>query len=111
MLLTGPLILLYELGIWLAARRRARTRAPRRNATMTSKKIAIVGAGPIGIEAALYAQALGHDVLLYDRGDVAESVKSWGFVRPFLPVGDEHDPARLENARSQRCARSSSHGR
>jgi thioredoxin reductase len=52
---------------------------------MTPKKIAIIGAGPIGIEAALYANALGHDIILYERGDIAESVKSWGFVRLFSP--------------------------
>jgi hypothetical protein len=52
---------------------------------MSSKRIAIIGAGPIGIEAALYARALGHEVVVYDRGDVAESVKSWGFVRLFSP--------------------------
>ena len=50
-----------------------------------SKRIAIFGAGPIGLEAALYARTLGHDVAVYERGEVAESVKSWGFVRLFSP--------------------------
>jgi FAD dependent oxidoreductase len=50
-----------------------------------TQRIAIIGGGPIGLEAALYARALGHDVVIYERGDVAESVKSWGFVRLFSP--------------------------
>lgn len=50
---------------------------------MRTKQIAIIGGGPIGLEAALYARALGHAVVVYERGDVAESVKSWGFVRLF----------------------------
>ena len=50
-----------------------------------SKRIAIIGGGPIGIEAALYARGLDHEVVVYERGDVAESVKSWGFVRLFSP--------------------------
>ena len=49
------------------------------------KHIAILGAGPIGIEAALYARTLGHDVTLFERGEVAQSVQSWGFVRLFSP--------------------------
>ena len=52
---------------------------------MTSKRIAIIGGGPIGLEAALYARALGHEPIVYERGDIAESVKSWGFVRLFSP--------------------------
>lgn len=52
---------------------------------MISKKIAIVGAGPIGIEAALYALALGHDVRVFERGDVADSIGQWGFISMFSP--------------------------
>ncbi len=33
----------------------------------TPASIAIVGAGPVGLEAALYARYLGYDVLVYDR--------------------------------------------
>src|SRR3954468_12968502 len=52
---------------------------------MTPRKIAIIGGGPIGLEAALYARTLGHEVVVYERGDTAESVKSWSFVRLFSP--------------------------
>ena len=50
-------------------------------------RIAVLGAGPVGLEAAVYATALGLDVHLFDRGDVAEHLKAWGFVRMFTPAG------------------------
>jgi cation diffusion facilitator CzcD-associated flavoprotein CzcO len=53
----------------------------------TPARIAILGAGPIGIEAALYARYLGYDVDLYERGRVAEHVRQWGHVRMFSPFG------------------------
>ena len=34
---------------------------------MSSKRIVIIGAGPVGIEAALYGAALGHDVQVYEK--------------------------------------------
>jgi hypothetical protein len=49
------------------------------------QSIAIIGAGPIGLEAALYATFLGHTVCIYDRGEIAENVQQWGFVRMFSP--------------------------
>lgn len=49
------------------------------------KRIAILGAGPIGIEAALYARALGHTVTLYERGPLAANIADWGHVRLFTP--------------------------
>lgn len=53
----------------------------------TPAKIAILGAGPIGLEAALYARFLGYDVEVFDRGEVAENVRRWGHVRMFSPFG------------------------
>ncbi len=38
----------------------------------TPATIAVIGAGPIGLEAALYARFLGYDVHIYERGRVAE---------------------------------------
>ncbi|TXH29055.1 MAG: FAD-dependent oxidoreductase [Elusimicrobia bacterium] len=49
------------------------------------KRIAVIGAGPIGLEAALYATALGHDVVVYERGDVAQAVATWRHVTLFSP--------------------------
>ena len=53
----------------------------------TPARIAILGAGPIGLEAALYARFLGYDVDIYERGRVAENLLRWGHVRLFSPFG------------------------
>jgi thioredoxin reductase len=50
-------------------------------------RIAVIGAGPIGLEAALYAKACGLPVAVYDRGGIAEHVRRWGHVRLFTPFG------------------------
>jgi thioredoxin reductase len=47
--------------------------------------IAVLGAGPIGLEAALYARFLGYRVEVYERGEVAANVRAWGHVRLFSP--------------------------
>lgn len=39
--------------------------------------IAVIGAGPVGIEAALYARFLGYDVELFDAGRPARNVTRW----------------------------------
>lgn len=52
---------------------------------MESKHIAIIGGGPVGIEAALYGRALGHEIMLFERGQIAENVRNWGFVTLFSP--------------------------
>src|SRR5262245_2749725 len=44
----------------------------------TPARLAILGAGPIGLEAGLYARFLGYDVVIYERGEVAENVREWG---------------------------------
>ena len=51
----------------------------------TPARIAILGAGPIGLEAALYARYLGYDVDIYERGRAAENLLRWGHVRMFTP--------------------------
>jgi hypothetical protein len=51
----------------------------------TPATIAILGAGPIGLEAALYARFLGYDVRIYERGQAAQNVQRWGHVRMFTP--------------------------
>jgi thioredoxin reductase len=47
--------------------------------------IAILGAGPLGLEAALYARFLGYNVRIYESRRVAENVLRWGHVRMFSP--------------------------
>ena len=47
--------------------------------------IAILGAGPIGLEAALYARYLGYQVTVYERNQPGANVSRWGHVRMFTP--------------------------
>ena len=54
---------------------------------MSRKRIAIIGAGPIGLEAGFLARLRGFEVSILDRGRVAENVRSWGHVRLFSPFG------------------------
>lgn len=51
----------------------------------TPARIAILGAGPIGLEAALYARFLGYDVDIYEKGQIADHVRQWGHVTLFTP--------------------------
>jgi thioredoxin reductase len=61
-----------------AAPTMAKTDAPR---------VAVLGAGPVGLEAALYARRLGLPVTVYERGRVGEHLHRWGHVRLFSPFG------------------------
>jgi len=38
-------------------------------------RIAVVGAGPLGLEAALYGRFLGYDVTVFERGQIGESLR------------------------------------
>jgi len=50
-------------------------------------RIAILGAGPMGLEAALYARYLGYSVQLFERGEsAAANVLAWGHVHLFTPT-------------------------
>lgn len=55
-------------------------------------RIAVLGAGPIGLEAALVARALGYPVTVYERGRVAEHVQRWGHMTMFTPFGQLASP-------------------
>jgi thioredoxin reductase len=57
------------------------------NNSANNKRIAIIGAGPIGLEAALYAVLAGYDPHVYDRGSVAANMQQWGHVKLFSPFG------------------------
>jgi thioredoxin reductase len=70
-----------------------------------SQRIAVVGAGPVGIEAALYAKACGFAVKVYDRGPVGEHVRRWGHVRMFTPFGMNATPLGLAEVRKEKAGR------
>ena len=48
-------------------------------------RIAVLGAGPIGLEAALYGRYLGYDVAVFEKGTVANNVRRWEHVKMFSP--------------------------
>jgi thioredoxin reductase len=52
---------------------------------MKKKRLAIIGAGPIGLEAALAAHQDDYDVTVFERGEIGASVTAWGHVRMFSP--------------------------
>ncbi len=54
------------------------------------KTVTIIGAGPIGLEAALYAQAAGYKVRVLEQGEVANHVRQWGHVTLFSPFSMNH---------------------
>ena len=66
-----------------------------------SRSVAIVGAGPLGLEAALAALDHGLDPQVYEQGEVGAHALAWGHVRLFTPwrmnVG-VHARAHLEAA-------------
>ena len=52
---------------------------------MSERKICVIGAGPVGLEAALYARSLGLAVEVYEAGAVGNHLRAWGHVRMFTP--------------------------
>ena len=62
-------------------------------ARMEPPRVAVLGAGPVGLEAALCASALNLPFAVYERGRVGEYLRRWGHVRMFSPVRHELDAA------------------
>ncbi len=52
---------------------------------MSHRSVAILGAGPIGIECLLRFRLAGWDADVYEMARVCESVRRWGHVRMFSP--------------------------
>ena len=48
-------------------------------------RVAVIGAGPIGLEAALRLSTSGFETVLHERGTVAANVRRWGHVELFSP--------------------------
>ncbi len=67
----------------------------------TPARIVIVGAGPIGIEAALYARFLGYEVTVFDSGEVGTHLLAWGHVPMFTPFGMNSTPLGLSALSAQ----------
>ena len=53
----------------------------------------VLGGGPLGLEAALYARRLGHSVTLFEQGtEVAPQVRTWAHVSMFTPWASLRSP-------------------
>src|SRR5262249_13093874 len=68
-------------------------------------RVAVLGAGPVGVEAALYAKACGLTVAVYERGAVCEHLQRWGHVKLFTPFGMTGSPLGLQTLLRDRPAR------
>jgi thioredoxin reductase len=68
-------------------------------------RIAVLGAGPVGVEAALYAAALKLPFTVYERGRVGEHLRRWGHVRLFSPFGMNATPLGLARLREADAGR------
>lgn len=67
----------------------------------TPATIAVLGAGPIGLEAALYGRFLGYDVVVLEQREVLHHVRRWGHVRMFSPFGLNRSPLGLAALHAQ----------
>jgi hypothetical protein len=55
------------------------------NATATPRRLAVIGAGPVGLVAALGGARRGMDVTVLEQGEVGASLRRWGPTRFFSP--------------------------
>ena len=67
----------------------------------TPATVAILGAGPMGIETGLYARYLGYHVLVFEQREVASHVLDWGHLRMFSPFGELHSSLGLAALHAQ----------
>src|SRR6476619_99326 len=68
-------------------------------------RVAVLGAGPVGVEAALYAKACGLSVAVYERGAVCEHLLRWGHVKLFTPFGMNVSPLGLQSLLREKRSR------
>jgi thioredoxin reductase len=68
---------------------------------MNGFRLAILGAGPIGLEAALYAHHLQLPFTVFERGRVGEHIQRWGHVKLFSPFGMNVSPLGLSAIRNE----------
>jgi len=67
---------------------------------MPARRVAILGAGPIGLEAALEAARRGFEVRVYEAGQVGEHLRRFESVALFTPFGMNSSPEGRERLRS-----------
>lgn len=59
-------------------------------------RVTVIGAGPMGLAAALGAIERGHEVTVLERNDVGSSLRTWGPTRFFSPFCMNVSPAMRE---------------
>src|SRR3954454_23138335 len=60
-------------------------------------RVAVIGAGPVGLAAAAHLLARGLEPIVFESGDaVGASIRQWGHVRVFSPWEFNLDPAAVE---------------
>src|SRR5829696_9096351 len=60
-------------------------------------RVAVIGAGPVGLAAAAHLLARGLQPIVFDAGDaVGASIREWGHVRVFSPWEYDLDPVAVE---------------
>ena len=64
-------------------------------------RVAILGAGPVGLEAVAYALHAGLEVSVYEAAGVGASLERWGFVKMFSPFGWNSTPLGLSLIRRE----------
>lgn len=50
------------------------------------RRVAVIGAGPIGLAAAASATERGFDVTVFEAGEIGASLRKWGATRFFTPL-------------------------
>lgn len=55
-------------------------------------RVLVIGAGPMGIAAAIGAADRGHDVTVLERGETGASLRTWGPTRFFSPLSMNVSP-------------------
>ncbi len=60
------------------------------------RRLAIIGAGPLGLEAALRGVRRGWDVTVYEKGQVGNHCLQWGHVQLFTQLRDNVGPFTTE---------------
>jgi thioredoxin reductase len=68
-------------------------------------RLAILGAGPIGLEAALYAASLKLPFRVYERGQPGQHLRQWGHVRLFSPFRVNCTPLGIATLRAESASR------
>jgi thioredoxin reductase len=70
--------------------------------TLNTLPVAVIGAGPVGLSAAVHLQHQGYQCIVLEAGEqVGANLASWGHVRMFSPWSYNMDPAAVALLKQQ----------